>query len=103
MKTKNSHFSQQEQFQTEYVSLSLAGAEWLVEKNVFLIGIDYLSIEAYESRDFAVHHFLLSKGVILVEGLVLDKVPVGVYELICAPLKIVDGDGAPARVWLRTH
>ncbi len=102
LRTKNSFLYQQKQFQKEFVSLSLAAAEWLVEKNVFLIGIDYLSIEAYASRNLAVHHFLLSKGVILVEGLMLDKVPTGVYELICAPMKIVDGDGAPARVFLRT-
>jgi len=39
-----------------------------------------------------------------VEGLDLRAVPAGRYELLCLPLKIAGGggDGAPARVILRT-
>jgi arylformamidase len=44
---------------------------------------------------------LLGAGIVIVEGLALGKVPPGDYELVCLPLKIKDGDGAPARVVLR--
>jgi arylformamidase len=42
--------------------------------------------------------------VVIVEGLNLSDVPEGDYELICLPLRIAAGagDGAPARVVLRT-
>jgi arylformamidase len=44
---------------------------------------------------------LLSAGTIIIEGLDLREVEPGDYELICLPLKVKDGDGAPARVVLR--
>ena len=69
-----------------------------------LIGIDYLSIEKFHSGHHRTHIALLSRGVVIVEGLNLSDVPAGDYELICLPLKIAEGagDGAPARVVLRT-
>jgi arylformamidase len=50
---------------------------------------------------FRQRHVLLGANVIVVEGLALRDVPPGDYELFCLPLKIKDGDGAPARVVLR--
>ena len=44
---------------------------------------------------------LLEAGVIVIEGLDLDAVPPGEYEIICLPLKLKGADGAPARVLLR--
>ena len=46
------------------------------------------------------HNTLLRAGVVIVETLDLRAIPPGEYELVCAPLKIKDGDGAPARVFL---
>ncbi|HSD45231.1 MAG TPA: hypothetical protein VLB87_01365, partial [Pyrinomonadaceae bacterium] len=67
-------------------------------------GIDYLSIEKFGSKDHEVHRALLSKEVIILEGLNLSDVPAGKYELICLPLRLRSklGDGAPARAVLRT-
>jgi arylformamidase len=50
------------------------------------------------------HFVLLRSSVVIVEGLNLIDVPPGHYELICLPLRIRggNGDGAPARVVLRT-
>jgi arylformamidase len=90
------------QFHQDYVSLARETAEWLIQKGVFLIGIDYLSIEAFDTKDYALHRILLSHGVVIVEGIVLKSVQPGVYELFCAPLKLTQGDGAPARVFLKT-
>jgi arylformamidase len=68
-----------------------------------LVGIDYLSVEKFKSNCFQTHLRLLSKGVVIVEGLNLSEVSAGEYELICLPLRIADGsgDGAPARAVLR--
>jgi len=46
------------------------------------------------------HHELLEAGVVIVENLDLSRVPPGVYDLIVLPLKLLDGDGAPARAVL---
>lgn len=104
-KTSNSKFWEdaQEAFQEHYVYLTDDGAEELTRKGVALVGIDYLSIEKFQSPDFKTHHALLSRGVVILEGLNLSQVAPGRYELICLPLKISDGggDGAPARAVLR--
>lgn len=76
------------------------GAEWLVARGVRLVGVDTLSIEP-PGEDYPVHRTLLGAGVIIVEGLDLTAAPAGPYELVCLPLRIAGGDGAPARAILR--
>jgi arylformamidase len=101
-KTTNSRFwHETKEFQPDFVHLETDGAELLVEKGIRLVGIDYLSIEKFKFDRPTTHWTLLGAGVVIVEGLDLDEVPPGDYELICLPLKIKDGDGGPARVVLR--
>ena len=105
-KTRNSAFWSGDfaDFRTDFTYLELEAAQWLVERGVKLVGIDYLSIEKFRSPDHAVHRALLSHEVIILEGLNLSGVPAGKYELICLPLRLRSklGDGAPARAVLRT-
>lgn len=105
-KTRNSAFwsNPHEGFREDYTYIDSAAARRLVESNIKLVGIDYLSVEQFRSQNFETHHAFLSSGVVILEGLDLREVPGGVYELICLPLKIAggSGDGAPARVILRT-
>ena len=105
-KTRNSAFwkTSSAHFEEDYTYLELEAAKHLVEQGVRLVGIDYLSIEKFAQEGHPTHLALLSKGVIIVEGLNLSVVPPGKYELICLPLSISSGlgDGAPARVVLRT-
>ncbi len=75
-------------------------AEFLVTLGVKLVGIDYMSVEKYHSKDHAGHLAFLNAGVVILEGLDLSGVGPGWYELICLPLKIEGGDGAPARAVL---
>ena len=102
-RTRNSNFWT-EGFRKDFTHLLPEAAEYLVEQEVKLVGIDYLSIEKFHSGHHATHIALLSKGVVILEGLNLSDVPAGDYELICLPLKIAEGagDGAPARAVLRT-
>ena len=81
--------------------IPIEAARFLVERGVTLIGFDYLSVGGYKKDGSQVHHALLEAGIWLVEGLDLSRVSAGDYELICLPLKIVDGDGAPARAVVR--
>ena len=99
--TRNSKLwsSGQTEFQRDFVSVSPDGAEWLVAHGIRLVGVDYLSVAAFEEPD-PTHLTLLKAGVIIVEGLDLGRVPRGFYELYCLPLKLSGADGAPARAIL---
>jgi len=101
IKTRNSSMRlwQETTFHSEFCALSVDAAEYLVSQGVLLIGIDYLSIAPYEDPD-SVHKILLHAGVVILEGLNLIEVSEGNYELVCLPLKIMEVEGAPARVIL---
>jgi arylformamidase len=105
-KTRNSHFwaDTAHGFHTDYTYIAPDAARLLVESGVRLVGIDYLSVEAFKPERYETHQVLLSSGVVIIEGLDLREVAAGMYELICLPLKITggEGDGAPARAILRT-
>ena len=87
-------------FDSDYTCLSVEAAEWIIERGIGLIGIDYLSIEEKGSQWHPVHVKLLSHDVVIVEGLNLSTIEPGDYTLMCLPLKILGGDGGPARALL---
>ncbi|MEX2224862.1 MAG: cyclase family protein [Dehalococcoidia bacterium] len=99
-KTKNSQLWEQDTFSSNFIGLTVSAARVLVERGVRLVGIDYLSI-APKDDPAPTHRVLLEAGIVIVEGLDLRLVDPGMYELICLPLRIVGGDGAPARAVLR--
>jgi len=103
-KTRNSSFwSEPERgFRTDFTYATPATAKLLVDNDVVLVGIDYLSIEKSGSPGHPVHVTLLENEVVILEGLDLREVSAGDYELICMPLKYIGGggDGSPARTFL---
>lgn len=101
LKTANSALWNSSEFRQDYAHLTEAGAQYLVDQGVKLIGIDYLSVEQYRKAGAPAHHALLSAGVVVIEGLNLSEADAGMYELYCLPLRIAGADGAPARVVLR--
>ncbi len=101
-KTENSsHVWQKDEFVEDFVFISDAAAEFLVERGVSLIGVDYLSVGSFKHGGSYVHKTLLAGGIWIIEGLNLSNITPGKYDLICLPLRIVAGDGAPARAILR--
>lgn len=101
-KTRNSYlWHSGKGFVKKYVHLTEDAAEYLVDSGIKVVGVDYLSVDKYPCDEFEVHRTLLQNGVLIIEGLDLREVEPGDYEMICLPLKIKDGDGAPARVVLR--
>ncbi|HLY08231.1 MAG TPA: cyclase family protein [Planctomycetota bacterium] len=103
-RTRNSdHWVRSNTFDRNFVYLTGPAAQFLVERRIKLVGIDSLGIEKFGSPDHPAHHALLRAGVTILEGLYLIDVPVGDYTLFCGPLRVLGGEGAPARVLLVTR
>ena len=100
MKTRNSRYIRERDFHRDYTYLAPDGAEYLVSLGVRLVGIDYISIEQFHSGHHRTHKTLLSRGVVIVEGLDLSEPSAGEYELCCLPVLLEGVDGAPARAVL---
>ena len=88
------------EFDPGFTGLDEGAARWVVARGIGLIGIDYLSIQAY-TAPYEVHRHLLGEGVIVLEGLCLDGIEPGIFELVCLPLKLAGAEGAPARAVVR--
>jgi arylformamidase len=101
-KTKNSELwtDPGHEFNPNFVALSPESANWMVNKGIKLVGIDYLSIQMFKDAEPLTHRLLLEAGIIIIEGLNLREVSPGVYQLICLPLKLAGCEGAPARAIL---
>lgn len=85
-----------EPFKPDFVALDGDAARHLRDAGVVCVGVDYLSVGKADA-----HHALLDAGICVIEGLALQHITPGDYELLCLPLTIVGSDGAPARVLLR--
>ena len=73
----------------------------LHENGVRLIGIDTPSLDPEHSKTLDAHQRVRAHGMAILEGIVLDGVPAGDYELIALPLKILGCDASPVRAVLR--
>ncbi|GJM99696.1 hypothetical protein PR202_ga16821 [Eleusine coracana subsp. coracana] len=86
------------EFDTSYVGFMKDGAQWLVDNTVIkLVGVDYLSVGAFDECIPAHLVFLEKREVILVEALNLEHVIPGMYTLHCLPLRLRGSEGSPAR------
>lgn len=99
-RTSNSDIPDNGYFCQDYVYMDISAAEYLLEKRVAVVGIDYFSIDGFNARDYPVHKLFLSNGIIIVEGLCLKDVPDGEYLCTFLPLKIDGADGSPVRAVL---
>ncbi len=102
LRTRNSELwkANVTEFRKDFVAITHDAAQWIVDKGIRLIGVDYLSVQRY-SDDSRTHQILLGADTIALEGLNLSNVTTGFYELICLPLRLVGAEGAPARAILR--
>ena len=80
--------------------MSIEAAEFCIEKDIALVGIDYNSVDRYGAEDFPVHHLLMRKDIRILEGIDLKEVEPGRYVLFCFPLKIEGAEGSPVRAAL---
>ncbi|KAM0933946.1 putative arylformamidase [Dioscorea sansibarensis] len=86
------------EFDYTYVGFMKDGAQWLVDNtDIKLVGIDYLSVAAYDDSIPTLLVLLKNRDIILVEGLKLENVEAGIYTLHCLPLRLIGAEGSPIR------
>jgi arylformamidase len=103
-KTRNSPTGYEaEKFNDDYCYLDGAAADYLAEKGVRLVGIDFITIGTMKVPDNInkTHTALLGAGIYVLEDCALAGVPPGEYELLCLPLLMWNGDAGPCRAILR--
>ncbi len=98
-KTKNSRLSPEAPFEPAFVYLDSTAAAFLAEKKIKAVGIDYLSLERNQ-EGFPTHKILLQQNIPIIEGLRLQHIPPGKYQLLCLPLHFKNVEAAPARAVL---
>lgn len=76
-------------------------AAYLSELGVRLIGLDLPSVDPLESKELSAHHELAGHNIHILEGLILDDIGPGNYELAALPLPLVEADGSPVRAVLK--
>jgi arylformamidase len=86
---------------SDFAAVAPATVELLHERGVRLIGIDTPSLDPEQSKTLDSHQRVRAFGLAILEGIVLDDVPEGDYELIALPLKWQGLDASPVRAVLR--
>ena len=90
-----------EQWRSDFTAIAHELVDLLASRGVVLIGTDAPSLDPETSKDMPAHQAVRRFGLSILEGLVLDAVPAGDYELIALPLPLVGLDASPIRAVLR--
>ena len=92
----------QVKWDAEFRAIAAEAIDLLASLGVVLVGTDTPSLDPQESKTMDAHHAIRRHGMAILEGLVLDDVPAGDYELIALPLKLATLDASPVRAILRS-
>jgi arylformamidase len=93
-------FTDPEKWNSDFNSLSPELIHALADQGVRLVGIDTPSVDPENSKALETHQALFARDVAVLEGLLLQNVPEGLYTLIALPLPIEGGDASPVRAVL---
>ena len=88
-------------FHRDFAFIAPDAAQLMADAGVKLVGVDYISAEKFGAPAPLAHRALLGKGIPIVEGLSLETVTPGDYDLIVLPMKVGGHEGAPARAVMR--
>jgi arylformamidase len=91
----------QEHWDSDFCSVSSKVIALLAQHGVKLVGIDTPSLDPQESKTMDAHYAIRDNDMSILEGIVLDEIAEGDYELIALPLKFKDMDASPVRAVLR--
>jgi arylformamidase len=95
-------FPDHRNWRTDFASLSPELVDALHARGVITIGIDTPSVDPFASKALEAHQAFARHDMAILEGVVLDGVAEGDYELIALPLRLVGADASPVRAVLRT-
>ncbi|MBU0609342.1 MAG: cyclase family protein [Armatimonadetes bacterium] len=87
-------------FSDRYVYISGEAAQWCVDRQLKLVGLDYISVDQYGDSETPAHNILLGAGLLALEAVNLAEVRPGRYTLICLPLRLKGAEGSPVRAVL---
>ncbi|MBX3359607.1 MAG: cyclase family protein [Phycisphaeraceae bacterium] len=91
-----------EDFSRDFAGLSVELIDALAARGVVTVGIDTPSVDLFDSKNLPAHKAILAHDMAILEGIDLRGVPLGSYELIALPLKLVGFDASPVRAVLRS-
>jgi len=97
---KTCSWQDRKEFPTSWPIFSESIAGWMQEKGIRLLGVDVPSVDPENSKELPMHHSMNVNGRYILEGIVLDDIKPGVYELSALPLKIKGAEGSPVRAVL---
>ncbi len=89
-------------FVERHAHIPIETARRLIELQVGIVGMDYITIERASGEGYPVHRALLGAGILLLEDVDLSHVSPGKYRLLCFPLRVARGEAAPCRAVLMT-
>jgi arylformamidase len=95
-------FPDPNRFNRDFAALEPALVEHLHERGVRLVGVDTPSVDPFDANLLPAHQAFFEHDLAILEGLVLDGVPEGLYELIALPLRLAGFDASPVRAILRS-
>jgi kynurenine formamidase len=82
----------------DYPLLTAEAAGWLAECRLKGVGVDAVSVDRIDSRDYPNHRVLLARGTLIIENLAgLERIPGRRFHLSALPMKFAPGEGAPVR------
>jgi len=84
-----------------FTAVAKETVDLLASLGVRLVGIDTPSLDPQQSKTMDAHNAVARHGMAILEGIVLDEVPEGDYELIALPLRFSHLDASPVRAILR--
>ena len=88
-------------FHHDFAFVAPDAAQLMADAGIKLVGVDYISAEKFGAPAPLTHRILLGRGIPIVEGLALESVVAGDYDLIVLPMKVGGHEGAPARAVMR--
>ncbi len=93
-------FTDPNAWRDDFAALSPELVHHLADRGVVLVGIDTPSVDPSTAKELVSHHAIASRDLAVLEGLVLEHVPEGLYTLVALPLKLRGADASPVRAVL---
>jgi arylformamidase len=97
---KTGSFPDPNNWNDDFSALSPQLIEFLHSKGVLLVGIDTPSVDPADDKELLTHNAIYKSNMAILEGIVLQNVAPGCYDLIALPLPLAGADASPVRAVL---